>query len=81
MLDYDSPELKLRFVRLYFYATTFDRMTFTRPGPGPELDNHQGQSSQVCRHVVSYWRNHGTPHWVLHYQCCGDCIFWNEDYT
>ena len=30
MLDYDSPELKLRFVRLYFYATTFDRITKDR---------------------------------------------------
>ena len=24
---YDSPELKLRFVRIFFYATTFDRIT------------------------------------------------------
>ena len=28
--DYDSPELNLKFVRLYFYATTFDRITKDR---------------------------------------------------
>ena len=28
--DYDSPELKLRFVRIYFYATTFDKITKDR---------------------------------------------------
>ena len=29
MLDFDS-ELKLRYVRIYFYATTFDRITKDR---------------------------------------------------
>ena len=28
--EYDSPELNLKFVRLYFYATTFDRITKDR---------------------------------------------------
>ena len=28
--EYDSPKLKLRFVRIYFYATTFDRITKDR---------------------------------------------------
>ena len=28
--DYDSPELNLKFVRLHFYATTFDRITKDR---------------------------------------------------
>ena len=28
--DYDSPELSLKFVRLHFYATTFDRITKDR---------------------------------------------------
>ena len=34
--------------------------------------NHQGQGSQVCGHVVSYWRNYGSTHWVLHHQWSGD---------
>ena len=42
--------------------------------------NHQGQGSQVCGHVVSYWRNNGTPHWVFNYQWSGDCLFCNQDH-
>ena len=42
--------------------------------------NNQGQGSQICRHVVSYWRNYGTPHWVLHHQWSGDCLLWNQDH-
>ena len=47
--------------------------------------NHQGPGSKVCWPVVGFWRNHGTPHWVLHHQWSGDsllcyqiaCIFCN----
>ena len=35
--------------------------------------NHKGQSSKICGHVVSNWRYHGTPHWILHHQ-------WSRDY-
>ena len=41
--------------------------------------NHEGQSSKVCGHVVSNWRNHGTPHWVLHHQWSGDSLFYREN--
>ena len=40
--------------------------------------NYQGQSSKVCGHALSYWRNHGTSHWVLHYQWSGDCLLWRQ---
>ena len=36
--------------------------------------DHQGQSSKVCGHVVSDWRHHGTAHWVLHHQRSGDSL-------
>ena len=42
--------------------------------------NHQGQGSKVCGHVVSYWRHNGTPNWVLHHQWNGDCLLWNQDH-
>ena len=41
--------------------------------------NHQGQGSQVCGHVVSNWRNHGTPHWVLHHQWSRDYVLCNQN--
>ena len=42
--------------------------------------NHQGQSSKVCGHVVSYWRHHGTSHWILHHQWSGDSLLCVDDY-
>ena len=42
--------------------------------------NHQGQVSQVCGHVVSYRRNHGASHWFFDHQWCGDCLFWNQNH-
>ena len=42
--------------------------------------NHQGQSSKVCGHVVSYWRHHGTSHWVLHHQWSGDYLLHYQKY-
>ena len=41
--------------------------------------NYQGQGSQVCGHVVSNWRNHGTPHWVLHHQWSRDYVLCNQN--
>ena len=42
--------------------------------------NHQGQSSKICRHAVSNWRHHGTSHWFLHYQWSGNSVFCNKNY-
>ena len=36
--------------------------------------NHQRQSSKVCQYVVSNWWHYGTPHWVFHHKCSGDCL-------
>ena len=42
--------------------------------------NYKGQSCKVCWHVVSYWRDYGTPHRVLNYQWCGDCLLCCQDH-
>ena len=39
-----------------------------------------GQSSQVCRPVVSYRRNHGASLWLFSHQCSGDYLLHGQDF-
>ena len=43
--------------------------------------NFERQFCQVCRHVVSYWRNNGTIDWILHYKCSGNNLLCCQDTT
>ena len=39
--------------------------------------NHQGQSSKVCGHVVSNRMHHGTSHRIFHHQQSGDLVLYH----
>ena len=40
--------------------------------------SHQGQVYKVCWWDISNRGDNGTLHRVLHYECCGNCIFWRK---
>ena len=64
----------LKFVRIYFDATR-NMQHLTK---SPMTEQSHG-SSNSCRNIVSYWRNHWTPHCIRHHQRSGDCILLSQD--
>ena len=39
---------------------------------------YKRQICKICWHALSHWWHHGTSHWILHHQWCGDSLLhWN----
>ena len=78
-----SLRRRLKYVLISFSTSTFDRITKARINKKKSfnLKKSLGPSSQVCRPVVRYRRNHGAPHWLLSHQWGGGTLLHSKDFA